>query len=167
MNGETEQWIQSWENGCNITSVCGERQYPAAVIWPSIFRGKRCLIHSVFFSLFVLPSKTRPLPACWPSGGIFLHCRRHHLEEGNINDKTQIPACLAVLISQLSAPHCSVFLGSGRGVVGGLSVCVCVWGGRVGVWRLVGSVCAKARLMLCVATEYKWRICQTAIFGSQ
>lgn len=35
------------------------------------------------------------------------------------------------------------------------------WGG---LW---GSMCAKARLMLCVEAEYKWRICQTAIFGSR
>lgn len=51
-----------------------------------------------------------------------------------------------------SGEHGGVVAGLGRWCRG-----LCVKGeeGSLAVCRLLGSVCAKARLMLCVATEYK------------
>lgn len=139
-----------------------------SVCLPSVERKENVLFVSVFLHLSIPPIKSSSLSAgpvvvsfSIVGGAIW---KREILMT---NPDSSMSCC-----SNQPAFGSTLLCVSGSVEEHGWCVCVCVRE-YVCVWRqkrrwgLVGSMCAKARLMLCAATEYKWRICQTAIFGSQ
>ena len=144
------------------------RQYPKTVILYSIVRGKDLFYSFSQFLIITLPFSPKTSPSLSAGPVVVSFCfMGSPIWKGEILMTNPDPSmsCCSNHPAFSFTLLCVSGSGWGRGwccvsVCARVRVCVCLCRceclcEEAGGWGLVGSMCAKARLMLCVATEYK------------